>query len=669
MVAIVIYAGLPRILSVSSGLPYYHYWDEPVTATGALVSMKTNNFFPHGQGLVYGGALRYPLMLVDFIYYQYLKLSPDYEVENKSDIKTYLEGVFKTSSHSGFYFWSRAFVVLINVLGFLFVFAIGRLRGGYTMGFIGVILLASIFTYYERSFLVNVDLPLSTWMLGAIFFSLKFNRDKNRRHLFFSLICVGLAAATKYTGALTFIIPLSAAILNREEFALTKTSDVIKSILKWSGISFAVFAILNPVVIVFPDRMYKIMIWIGMVYRTGQGHFAKEPGLEHLSYQTGELIQNYGLLFSLISLAGFLLGLVKLTNKKFWLTGSNAGFIIIVLFPCFYLLYVTSIYTIAYHRNFSLMYPILAILTAEASISLVGLLSSLSILLAKYRFAFNLLTIAIFFYLSFSGYASILNLSKRTYDSIETRTKAIFEINKITEGNPEIFLGIADDLLISPEDLRKLKVDYGFFSISDIDSALHGFTHLLLPDYNSNLQVQNFDSLQRKVDAHIKQREQNRISGHNLDVPATLSHLESPIFNPTVITIKGEDFPPSRMKDYIRPLMRKEASTIVSNDPVEIFSVKLDPGSYRLLFESRGDSAAGEYPIFKIQVEVNTIATITTSQDYAKYQLEFRISKTERVHIFATMINDYYDAERGLDRNIFLRRIELWPLKMINNAR
>ncbi len=377
-IIIVIYTGLPRIQSVSNGLPYHHFWDEPATATGALNGVKTNRLIPkNGFELVYGGALRYPLMLIDFIYYQYLKLAPNYDVKNKSDVKTYLDGVYKTTSHSGFYYWNRVFVVLINVLGFLFMFEIGRIRGGYTMGFIAVILLASVQEYYNSSYMVLSNLPLSTWMLGVILFSLKFDQNKNIRNLYYSLICVGLAGATKYTGALTFLIPLTAAILNRDIFKWSKKSDIAKSLLKWGGISFGVFIILNPVLITFPDRLYKVIVWLGWLYRTGQGHFSKEPGLEHLSYQIGELINHYGTIFFILALTGLLFCLVRLTRKSFWINGSNPGFLIIVLFPCFYLLYVTSIYTIAYHRNFQLMYPILAILSAEACFAAINLFSSL----------------------------------------------------------------------------------------------------------------------------------------------------------------------------------------------------------------------------------------------------------------------------------------------------
>jgi len=667
LVIISIYAGLPRILSVSSGLPYYHFWDEPLIATGAIIDIKTNRFFHNGHELVYGGGLRYPVMLVDFLYYQYLKLSPRYDVSKKSDIKTYLEGVYKTSSHSGFYYWSRVLVVMICVLGFLFAFEIGRLRGGYIMGFIVVILLASVASYYNTSFRVNVDIPLSTWVLGAILFSLKFNRDKNIRYFYYSLICVGVAAGTKYTGALTFVIPLSAAILNRDIFNWSKRLDVVKSLLRWSGISFAVFVILNPVVVVFPDRMYKIIVWIGEVYRSQDIHFSKEPGLEHLKYQIGELINNYGAIFISIALVGLILGVIRLTRKNFWTNGINSGFIIIVVFPIIYLLYVTFIYAIAYHRNFLLMYPILAILSAEACIGLIYLFTRLSSKLAKIKIGIGLLMMVIIFYLSYSGYSSILNSGININKSIETRTAGILEINNFAEENPNIFLGIDDNLLISPEDLRKLKVSYGFFDITDIDNAVHGFTHLLLPDYKSNLEVQNFDSLKLRIQSYISENTLKVIGGHKLVVQAILSDLEYPIFNPAVIITKGEDYPPSKMTDYILPIERIEALTIGDHRLVEIFSTRLNEGKYLLLFESKGDSALGEYPIFKILIEKDTLATINTGETFTKNKVEFNVSSTGKVKIFIWMINDYYNPEKSLDRNTHLRRIELWEVEDNNN--
>ena len=67
-----------------------------------------------------------------------------------------------------------------------------------------------------------------------------------------------------------------------------------------------------------------------------------------------------------------------------------------------------------------------------------------------------------------------------------TRT-AILEVNKLAKGNAEVFLGVNNDLIISTEDLRKLKVDYEFYNISNINNSIQRCTHLLVPDYNFNL--------------------------------------------------------------------------------------------------------------------------------------------------------------------------------------
>jgi len=655
--AIAIYAGIPRMMSVPNGLPYHHFWDEPVTATGALVAMKTNNFFPHGQDLVYGGAVRNPLILVDYIYYIYLRLSPEYDVERKYDIKTHLEGVYKTTSHSGFYYWSRSFVVLLNLLGFLFAFEIGRLRGGYVQGLIAVILLASVFMYYERSFLVNVDTPLSTWILGTILFSLRFNRDRKNSDLLLSFICVGLAGGTKYTGALSFIIPLTAALLNRDHFQWTNRKDIARSVLKWAGISFGVFAILNPVIIVFPDRMFKVILYISRVYRNSEGHFSKEPGLEHLTYQITELIQNLGPVFFWIAMVGCLVGFLRMAHRQSWTSGWNAGFIILTIFPFFYLFYVTSFYAVAYHRNFTLMYPILCILAADASVTLIGFVSRFSRWESGLRVGLSLLVLVTFFYYSLPGYSKILKSGRAIQTQVETRTQAVLAMNDLSQQDPNIILGIPDDLLMSPVDLRKLQVPYGFYTISDIDSALYGYTHLLLPDYEQNYAVENFDSLKTRMDNYVNQRELLRTGGHKLTVQPTLSDHEWPIYNPSVIIIKGADFPPPKGKKYAPKLFTRTAATIISNRGEQLFFETFSPGNYILQFDSKGDSAAGEFPIVKLVIDFDTVATVVTMNTYVTNSIEFSVPETRRVNITMNMINDYYDPETHMDRNVYLKRL------------
>ena len=156
---------------------------------------------------------------------------------------------------------------------------------------------------------------------------------------------------------------------------------------------------------------------------------------------------------------------------------------------------------------------------------------------------------ALMFYLSFPGHSNIWKFSRHIYNSIETRTAAILEVNKLAKGNAEVFLGVNNDLLISPEDLRKLKVDYEFYNISNINNSIHRFTHLLVPDYNFNLQLLDFDSLNIVVKGYISEKELIRIPGRKLDVHAILSDHENPIVNPTVIIIKGEVYLSSRKKN------------------------------------------------------------------------------------------------------------------------
>lgn len=100
---------------------------------------------------------------------------------------------------------------------------------------------------------------------------------------------------------------------------------------------------------------------------------------------------------------------------------------------------------------------------------------------------------------------------------------------------------------------------------------------------------------------------------------------------------------------------------------MEIFSTRLNKGKYLLLFESKGDLALGEYPIIKILMEKDTLATINTGETFTKNKVEFNVSSTGKVKIFIWMINDYYDPEKSLDRNTHLRRIELWEVEDNNN--
>jgi hypothetical protein len=659
-ILIAAYAGAPMFLSAPKGLPYYHFWDEAQLASGALGGMQTNEIFPRERmELVYGGVIRYPLMVIDWTYYQYLKLIPNNGIKSKDDILTHRNGLYKTASHSGFYYWSRIFVILLNVLGFIFLFEIGRLRHGVINGLLLVLILSSVQVYYGEGFMVKPNLAIGTWMLGTILFAIKYHNSKKSNFLYLSFMFCGLATGTKMTGLFTLLIPFTVILFNRKEFEFRSWKHILKALSRYCLTSFAVYAVFNPTILVFPDRIYGMLRWQSWEYRVGNGHFSKTPGIEHLEFQIKSLASNFGNLFMWLAITGLILWLVHLALQKNM--KGTVELLIILIFPVFTLLYFTSIYTIAYHRNFHFIYPILALLAAEPFF-----VSAYYIIKFFKRKAVDMiflsLTTGFIVYSIQPGYTRNFKNGFAAYKSSDTRTQIIGELNELSATNTNTFIGFDKFLMMSPEDLRKLKAGYGFFNIEQIDSALLGFTHLVVAEYKSNVIINNFDSLNQILQETTGERRILKIEGYLREVRTPYSWLEWPVFDPAIVVLEGSQYPPPYQSQFILPIKSKSILDIVGEDVETAFKLQLLAGDYELKFEMRGDPGEEVFPIMNVILNSDTVKQLTATEDFRSHSHKFHLDAEKDMVIKFQMINDLYYPERGIDRNIFLKEIVLKPV-------
>ncbi len=659
---IVLFAGIPPILSVNDGLPYMHFWDEPLLATGALNGIIIPRITPDGAETAYGGFMRDASMLIDFFYFQYLKLVPHFEVYNIHDIKTDMDGLQHTLSHSGFYYWNRVFASAIYVLGFVFLYLLGRLRSGNTTGLIAVIILASIFIYYYSSYLVKTDIPLSTWVIGTMYFAVRFNHTKKFPDLKYSLVCVGLAMATKYTGALAFLIPASSFVLNMDLFDWKHKARQIKRLLLWSLIPLGVFVLFNPLIYVFPKAIIERVIWLGEIYKSGTGNFSKEPGWDHLTYQVGEFITNLGVPWFTLALIGLLLGFYMFVKRRDAEANNySSDILIFTFFPVVYLLYVTMQYRVAYHRNFLMFYPILALLASETIVWFGKIFAGRSKQRNKWQQWIYLGMVLLVFYSLFPKIKGIYKLSLKIHRSSETRTQA-FQFLKTTVNPDSVFLGIEKGLRVSPEDLRTAKLPYGYFNISELDIATSGFTHLIVPSYDyrpGELDTVSA-SLKARIDTIISERLIHSIEGNDLKYYHDQLGWEEPIVNPGVNILTGAGFPPLLMETFAVPLAQRNYLLMYGDARIIIFSGRVDEGLYNLKFNYRGTPALQVYPEINAYVNDEVIFSgVVDHQEFLHEEIRIAIPRDTHITVSLQMMNDFNDKETGEDRNIYISDLVL----------
>ncbi len=80
-------------------------------------------------------------------------------------------------------------------------------------GLIAALLTALSTIHLRQSPLAAVDLPMCFWVLAALYFSLRLLEERSLKFYLFAGLCTGLAASTKYPGALAGVAVLAAHIL------------------------------------------------------------------------------------------------------------------------------------------------------------------------------------------------------------------------------------------------------------------------------------------------------------------------------------------------------------------------------------------------------------------------------------------------------------------------
>lgn len=661
----------PRILSVTDGLPYLHYYDEPKIIQGAVNGLKRftekpkiKNLLPISSEVVYGGFLRYTCMLSDVIYFGYLKIT-DPNVSSFKDVKTNLGGDQPlTISHPGFYYWNRVYASILSVIGFVFLFLLGRLMFGTINGLIAVFILAALNNYFRGSFIFTTNVPMSTWIIAALYFAVKYNHTKEYRQLLFSLVFAGLAMATKMTGAASVLIPLTAGLLNYNRLKHEKPVKTLLKAMYLGLIPLGIFLLFNPSVYLNNHHFMHWMRWLSDIYRTGGAHFSREPGWDHFTYQLTQLKNNLGSIFTGFSILGLFIGFAGLKNlKKENTNPAHTDILIISLFPIIYILYVTMQYRIAYHRNFLFMYPILALLAVNGITWMINSVTRISPKIKKYSIYIFVIILLTVIYGNRLKYRNIYLTAKAINQARDTRTKAIQYIQNLSDSQ-STFLGVEKGLKVSLHDLRESKIPFGYFNIENLDEATKGFTHLIVPDYEyvSGDQKAFSPEVISNIDSLITTREIKELPGSKINYFHDQAPWD-PIVNPAVNILKGSDYPPPKMADFILPILQINSLKLIDHIPVLIYSGKPEPGSYILAFQVSGMEALGEYPEMEILVNDKQLAFIQNiTANYSPFDIEINVYGSSAIKIYLRMTNDYWNEITLEDRNTYLKNIEFAPI-------
>ena len=497
IILIIFFAFILRYFQLNVGLPYLYFWDEPLTGSNALQIMKTGDYNPHF--FKYGSLMIYLNLLIDQLYRIYLSLTGDLAANIRIEADT---GWHWTISHPSFYFWNRFLTATMGTATVLIAYLISKTICNRWTGIISAFFLSILSIHIVHSGFVTMDVPVALFVSLVALFSILFIDHKKPIYFLWSLICVGLAIATKYNSGLVILLPIASLIY------LSYQNKIPRQKLYWlliPSLPAVTFLFTTPYAILdFPNFIRDIVHQILYYKTTGHPGATINPGWDYIAFQIRQFYQNIGLSGTVL----FAIGLAGIVSRPVLL--------LILLYPVSYLLFMSGM-TVNFHRNFVQVYPFIAVF---AGVAFYNLHAALNHWYPKLKKPIPIVCLAAALVLlphAHDAYQTGIVL----HNARDTRSAVIDTLNAMENVQKVVF---ARELRIHKQDLGRLKYDYAIYPI-EIMSAEHirDRTHYVLPAKVSQTYPYHQEEIQAKqaiIDKisgeHILQYIDNNYIGQNI---------------------------------------------------------------------------------------------------------------------------------------------------------
>ena len=421
-----------RYLQLNIGLPYLYFWDEPLVAGTALQMLKTGDYNPHF--FKYGSLMIYSNLLIDHLHYLYLFLTGALQGVEDIHIGTAWHWAI---SHPSFYFWNRFLTAAMGAATVFVTYLIGKAMGKAWTGIAAALFLAVLPVHIAHSGFVTVDAPVALFVALTALFSILFIQREKRVHFIFSLICVGLAAATKYNSALAILLPVAAFVHTSHKRERERQKFYWLAIPILPAVAFLCampYALLD-----FPNFTKDVLHEVIHYKMAGHPGATVAPGWDYLGFQLRAFYHNLGWVGAIFLLCG-LIGMY-----------ARPALLLVVLFPAAYLLFMSGM-TVNFHRNFIQIYPFIAVFVG---IAFLVLHETLKRVLSKIKSLATTCILAALVFLprAYDAYQTGFAL----HANRDTRSAVIDALNAMEDVQKVIF---AKELRVHAHDLDRLACDY-----------------------------------------------------------------------------------------------------------------------------------------------------------------------------------------------------------------
>jgi 4-amino-4-deoxy-L-arabinose transferase-like glycosyltransferase len=339
---VLIAAAVLRFWGLRHGLPYSPAIDEPEIVDRALAMMRTGTLSPHPF-------YDYPAL------YMYVQLAVF--------IVRFLIGAFTgawTSLNAidpvQFYVAGRAVTALIGTATVLLVFQAG-MRWGARHALLAAGLLAVLPLHVQASHHVLTDTPMTFFVTLALVLALSAHERGTAAAFAWSGAAAGLAAATKYNGAIALLMPLVACLM---------TPRGKDSRLKCAG------AAVGACVLAFfagaPYTLLDLPTFLNAFAQLSTHYGGSGPAEVPAATYVKHLLIHFGYPAALLALAGLIMAIVRIVKGP-----GRARWAVLLVMPLVHFALISK-QQLVYGRYLLPMVPMLCLLAANAVVSGVSLL-------------------------------------------------------------------------------------------------------------------------------------------------------------------------------------------------------------------------------------------------------------------------------------------------------
>jgi 4-amino-4-deoxy-L-arabinose transferase-like glycosyltransferase len=341
LVVIVIVGALLRFVALGSGIPFNIGVDEPEIMDRAVRMMKTGDFNPH--------FFDYPGL---YFYVQLGVACLRFLAGATAGHWTALDQV----NTADFYLWGRAVTALLGTLTIVLVYQIG-MRWGARHAALAAGLMAVMPLHVRESHYVLTDVPVTFFVALALLLTLRAHERERAVDFAWAGAAAGLAAGTKYPGAIALLLPLIAVWMTLG----TKPSRAVGSLAVLGGFAAAFLAVAPYTILDLPAFLNGYAHLAGYYSSKALGEPASVTYYKHLS-------RSMAWPAFLLVLTGLGLGAVRAIRGP-----GRVRWMITIVFPIVYF-YFLSGQTLVYGRYLLPMLPFVCILAAAGCVSGVSLL-------------------------------------------------------------------------------------------------------------------------------------------------------------------------------------------------------------------------------------------------------------------------------------------------------